>query len=46
MTETIQIREERATDITAIRKVNDLAFGREVEGQLVDALHESRGHDA
>jgi len=40
MTDTIQIREEREADIPAIRKLNDLAFGREVEGQLVDALRD------
>ncbi len=34
------IRKEKASDCPAIRKVNDLAFGREVEGQLVDALRE------
>lgn len=41
MSETIQIREKRESDISSIRKVNDLAFGREVEAQLVDALREA-----
>ncbi len=35
------IREERAADAAAIRLVNRLAFGREDEGALVDALRES-----
>lgn len=41
MSEAITIREERESDIPAIRRINDLAFGREVEGQLVDALREA-----
>ncbi len=32
------IREEQDADIEAIRRVNDLAFGREVEGGIVDAV--------
>lgn len=34
----IEIREERPGDETAIRVVNDQAFGQELEGQIVDAL--------
>ncbi len=34
----IQIREERATDVTAIRDVNRRAFGHDREGSIVDAL--------
>jgi putative acetyltransferase len=34
----IEIREERPEDITAIREVNDRAFGQEQEGRIVDAL--------
>ena len=41
MSETVTIRGEKESDIPAIRRVNDLAFGREVEGQLVDALREA-----
>lgn len=32
------IRNEELTDLAAIREVNRLAFGREAEGALVDAL--------
>jgi putative acetyltransferase len=35
------IREERPEDIPAIREVNQQAFGRPGEGQLVDALREN-----
>lgn len=41
MKEAMIIREEREADIPAIRKLNDLAFGREVEGQLVEALRKA-----
>lgn len=34
----IDIRDERPTDIDAIREVNRLAFARDAEGRLVDAL--------
>ena len=34
----IDIREERANDIPAIREVNRRAFGSDHEGQIVDAL--------
>jgi predicted N-acetyltransferase YhbS len=35
------IRPETAADHDAIRKVNDQAFGRTLEGKLVDAIRES-----
>ena len=35
------IRPETAADHDAIRKVNDEAFGRTLEGRLVDAIRES-----
>jgi putative acetyltransferase len=35
------IRPETAADYVAIRKVNDEAFGRTLEGRLVDAIRES-----
>jgi putative acetyltransferase len=35
------IRPETAADYDAIRKVNDEAFGRTLEGKLVDAIRES-----
>lgn len=34
----IEIREERAGDLAAIREVNELAFGQPVEANIVDAL--------
>ena len=34
----MEVRPERADDHAAIREVNRLAFGREAEGRLVDAL--------
>lgn len=34
----IQIREERADDVAAIREVNKRAFGQDQEGNIVDAL--------
>jgi putative acetyltransferase len=34
----MEVRPERAEDHAAIREVNRLAFGREAEGRLVDAL--------
>ena len=34
----IEIREERADDVVAIRDVNKRAFGQEQEGNIVDAL--------
>lgn len=36
-----KIREERSSDIEAIREVNRLAFGQETEGNIVDALRSS-----
>lgn len=36
----LQIREETATDLAAIRDVNRRAFGREGEARLVDRLRE------
>ncbi|HKU69079.1 MAG TPA: N-acetyltransferase [Candidatus Baltobacteraceae bacterium] len=38
MNDTIEIREERDSDVDAIRAVHDAAFGREHEGRLVDRL--------
>jgi putative acetyltransferase len=35
------VRPERASDVDAIRAVNDAAFGGAAEGRLVDALRES-----
>ena len=35
---TIEIREERADDVAAIRNVNRRAFGQDHEGNIVDAL--------
>ena len=37
----LEIREERADDIPAIRDVNDRAFGQQQEGHIVDALRSS-----
>lgn len=37
----MRIRTENFDDIAAIREVNRLAFGRDDEGQLVEALRES-----
>jgi putative acetyltransferase len=34
----IEIREERAGDVAAIRDVNKRAFGQDLEGNIVDAL--------
>src|ERR1051325_7392677 len=34
----IEIREERADDVAAIRDVNKRAFGQDLEGNIVDAL--------
>ena len=34
----IEVREERADDVSAIRYVNRRAFGQEQEGNIVDAL--------
>lgn len=34
----IEIREEQPGDIRAIREVNRLAFGQDLEGKIVDAL--------
>ncbi len=39
----INIRSEKAGDEAGIRKVNDLAFGRPVEGKLIDNLREKEG---
>ena len=37
----LEVRPETPADIAAIREVNRLAFGRDEEGALVDALHRS-----
>ena len=37
----IEIRPEQASDALAIRELNGLAFGQELEGQIVDALRTS-----
>ncbi|MFN8062229.1 MAG: N-acetyltransferase [Vicinamibacterales bacterium] len=42
-TDTIEIRQECAGDIAAIREVNRRAFGREQEGRIVDALRANGG---
>ena len=34
----IEIREEQPCDVAAIRRVNELAFGRDQEANIVDAL--------
>jgi predicted N-acetyltransferase YhbS len=34
----IQIRTEQSFDLPGIRRVNELAFGRAIEAQLVDEL--------
>jgi putative acetyltransferase len=39
----IEVREERPEDLEAVRQVNALAFGQELEGRIVDAL---RSNDA
>ena len=39
----IEIRAERAGDESAVRRVNELAFGRAGEADLVDALREAAG---
>ena len=39
----IEIREEQANDIAAIREVNRRAFGQEQEGRIVDALRTNHG---
>ena len=38
----IEIREERAGDVAAIRELNRLAFGQDQEGNIVDALRANR----
>jgi len=40
----IQIREEQAEDKSAIRLINEKAFGRPQEANLVDQLHQSCGN--
>jgi putative acetyltransferase len=40
----IIIQPEQPGDAEAIRRVNQLAFGREAEGQLVDRLRRSNGY--
>ena len=37
----IDIRDEQAGDVTAIRDVNRLAFGQDEEGRIVDALRDT-----
>src|SRR5215831_13732695 len=39
----IEIREEQSSDIPAIREVNRRAFGRDHEGNIVDALRTNGG---
>ena len=39
----VTIREERAGDIAAIRAVNETAFGRPQEVELIDALRKNHG---
>jgi putative acetyltransferase len=39
----IEIREERAVDIPAIREVHTRAFGQDQEGNIVDALRANSG---
>jgi putative acetyltransferase len=39
----LTVREERPGDIEAIRAVNQLAFGQQDEGRLVDALRSNNG---
>ena len=34
----IEVREERESDIAAVRDVSDRAFGQPLEGRIVDAL--------
>ena len=41
MAHSIRVRPERRTDLTAIREVNRVAFGRADEAVLVDALRDS-----
>jgi putative acetyltransferase len=41
--EPIQIREERSTDVAAIREVNTRAFGRRQEADIVDRLRANGG---
>lgn len=41
MPSAVEIRQEEAADILAIRNVNDLAFGRTDEGAVVDRLREA-----
>ena len=37
----IATRQETANDIEAVRRINELAFGREEEADIVDQLRES-----
>ena len=37
----MRIREERKTDLDPIRNINNLAFGREEEGRIVDKLRDA-----
>jgi putative acetyltransferase len=39
----MHVREERVEDAGAVRRVNELAFGRDLEANLVDALRSNGG---
>jgi putative acetyltransferase len=39
----MHVREERVEDAGAVRRVNELAFGRDLEASLVDALRSNGG---
>ncbi|MCJ2513987.1 MAG: N-acetyltransferase [Candidatus Thermoplasmatota archaeon] len=41
----ILIRGERKEDYDDIKKINDLAFGQENEGRMVEALRKTRGYN-
>ena len=41
----IIIRNERKEDYDDIKKINDLAFGQENEGRMVEALRKTRGYN-
>lgn len=39
----VEVREERPGDVAAVREVNNLAFGQDQEGNIVDALRSNGG---
>lgn len=39
----IDVRDEQPGDVTAVREVNRQAFDQELEGRIVDALHDHGG---